>query len=77
MLGRSGTGKKTILKITASLNKMELVDGITHPSEALYQCYKNKEVILMEEYMRRNYAQFIEANKSTVFSQMKAAASDE
>ena len=47
LLGRNGTGKKSILKIAASLNKALVFDGFENTSEALYECYKGRSIILM------------------------------
>ena len=77
LLGRNGTGKKTILNIAASLNKAIVFDAFDHTSEALYECYKGRPVILMESYLRSKFTDFMSANKSTVYSNIISIEEDE
>lgn len=76
MVGRSGTGKVTILRVVASLNKMYIYENKYDISECVVRCLKGENVILLETYLRRDYGRLLYNNSRTWYQKIQECITD-
>lgn len=55
LVGRSGTGKLTILRVVASLNRMLIWENKYDVSEAVVRALRGECVVLLEGFVRREF----------------------
>ena len=76
MVGRSGTGKLSILRVVAFLNKMHIYENKYDISECVVRCLKGQNVILLESYLRRDFNKLLYNNTRTWYQKILDCVSD-
>ena len=76
MVGRSGTGKLSILRVVAFLNKMHIYENKYDISECVVRCLKGENVILLESYLRRDFNKLLYNNTRTWYQKILDCVSD-